>query len=532
MVAVVLGSAARARAEDWLAVLPECEGARAEPSGLVYPRAGLPAVVGAGELLVVRVRLRVPLTPPPGIQQTRALQGFSAVLQGHAQALPVTAGRAAPPALAHRYPLEVISVRPEGASSLRYRVTLPVPAWAAPGTYDLLLEASGMALRAQGAVRVLAQGAGVRLGALASAEVPADSASWPLDVWVRQGSMPLPTDTGVQDLSAATVDAAGVHSAEPAAQQAAPGADARLPAPVLATDGLVAALRVGSGLWVLGDCGHGHGGFADEVAGVLAVEQRVRLATPPLVALDEPAWRSAAPVQVTSAPDDSVRLQVPQGPVRELAFTLFADGRSLRTSAGALRFVPATEVSGVSGAPVLLVQLLVGPVPDAEGLEVTLARTAAPATPDPVLELSPVPVASNRPLWVRVKLQGSDAAQPARVALRFDHRSTAFAQGAVSHRFTALGPNPVSALVIFPDGRAVVRTAQAQVTTEAAVGCAVRARSRRPRPPAGMCAVGALALLMGRRAGRPRAWPVLDPAQRAKKAPERGRGNTLATGPR
>ena len=146
---VALTFAGRARADDWLASLPACSSAPARSDlpprfELVYPRPGLPALVSAGEALITRVRVPSPLTPPPGVQQPRALLGWRAELAGHA--LPLDAAVTDElAARAQRYVLEVIDVRPDGASTLLYPAAIPIPAWIAPGTYDLALWAPAAA---------------------------------------------------------------------------------------------------------------------------------------------------------------------------------------------------------------------------------------------------------------------------------------------------------------------------------------------------------------------------------------------------
>jgi len=441
--------AAPARGDDWLAVLPECAGTPAAGSNgaaLEYPRPGLPAVVHAGQPLIARVRMPVPLTPPPGIQQTRALRGYSAELLAPTPPLEPNATGAGTGAdgdagaAAHRYPLEVIAVRPDGASSLRYRVTMPVPAWAAPGVYALHLVAAGVVLQSEAKVVVLAQGATPRLRPLpAEQDAPETSlpagARAPIDVWVRSTG----TRTGY------------------------------LGAPILDTQGLVAALRVGdAGLLVLSDCATAHLPFADEVAAVLGVERRSRLAAPPYA---PQAGVPSLQLQRTSRPDGGFELRAQSSQAIELAFVLAADGRPLQVSgAGALELYPVSELPPPGRVPTLLARLQL----PGGAAETRLSRPATKVRPTPVqLELLPSPVPSGRPLRVRARRADGAAGPPPRLALRFDERSTAFGSAEANHRFTALGPARVHALWILPDATAVARVEQVQVVTEAAVGCGV-----------------------------------------------------------
>ncbi len=137
---------------DWLAHLPTC--AMSAPhvptrTRLLYPRPGLPALVRPGEKIVARVQVPVPLTPPPGVQQPKALRGWRAELIGQ--------GRVVEPPAEHRYALRVEDVRTDADLTLVYRATVRVPPWVAPGTYALAMDTPGSTRRvAVGSVRVIA----------------------------------------------------------------------------------------------------------------------------------------------------------------------------------------------------------------------------------------------------------------------------------------------------------------------------------------------------------------------------------------
>ncbi|MEM1413750.1 MAG: hypothetical protein AAGH15_02555 [Myxococcota bacterium] len=173
-----------AASADWLVALPAC-GQPAHEVGaglrLAYPRPGLPALVEAGDELVIRARVAAPLTPAPGIQNPRALRGFHARLEGRS----VPLGGSAP--AEHVYDVRVRDVRSEGPTGRLMQVRVRVPPWAAPGTYDLFLAAmrSGH-VHAAGVVRVLAPGATPRLARLPANPDAAALAHAPVDVWVAE----------------------------------------------------------------------------------------------------------------------------------------------------------------------------------------------------------------------------------------------------------------------------------------------------------------------------------------------------------
>lgn len=125
---------------DWLVWWPRCAQdafvpERLATSQLLYPRPGFPAVVRAGQRLTARVRLAAPLTPPPGVQQEKALRGWSASLEGR------STWRA--PRAEHRHPLRVADVRPDTRVSTVFRASVDLPPWLPPGTYDLALQVPG-----------------------------------------------------------------------------------------------------------------------------------------------------------------------------------------------------------------------------------------------------------------------------------------------------------------------------------------------------------------------------------------------------
>ena len=465
---------AAARADDWLAALPACEGqggAAVPAFAIAYPRRGLPALVEAGQSLIARVRLPVALTPPPGIQQPRALVGWSAALEGSAPSFPAAAG------LRLRYPLAVLDVRPDGASSTLYRAALPLPAWVAPGSYDLVLSAPGGHGRARGGVRVLARGQAPRLAWIAGELPPAGAAvaALPFDAWVRAGD-----EAG-----------AGAEAGMPPADSEAPD-PAFQAAPLLDPTGLTAALRVGRQLWVIGGCRAPHVAFDAEVNSVLAREQRTRMRPPAPKAPGAgfaawggafSAWPGSDALRIT--PDgDRLRVRAQLNDVAantgfELRLLVPSDGRGVRASAGALGFYPAGDIAAPA-LPATAVQLRLGPRADA-----VLERTPAAAR---ALRLVPEPPAVRSGEVVSVRVQGLP--RPARVALRFDGEHTAFEPAAASHAYGELGARRVDALAFAADGAATRLSARVQVRGAHHAGCAC-------------------ALIAGRAAGPPGARPAL-----------------------
>ena len=114
------------RAEDTVVPL-----VRPPDTALVTPASGAPIVVVPAASFWVDMVLRIPLTPPPGIQQERALNSFAAVATGFADIgeRPVV-------------PLPITKIRPGGQSTL-YRAIVEVPGWMPEGVYDLAVSGRG-----------------------------------------------------------------------------------------------------------------------------------------------------------------------------------------------------------------------------------------------------------------------------------------------------------------------------------------------------------------------------------------------------
>ena len=442
---LALLTASAARADDWLAALPECTGERVPSSAqLLYPRAGLPAVVAAGDTLIVRARLLLPLTPPPGVQQARALEGFEAELigRGYVELRPGSV------AAATRTPLDVVNVRPEGPSSLRYRLALPVPAWMAPGTYDLRLSAKGASLHADSAVRVLAPGQAPRLGAAADRErLGLRAASHaPIDVWVQTSPDPIGQDASLQDAIAR----------DASLQDALASA-----APELRAGGLVAALRVGKALWVIGGCSAPHLPFEVEVASVLRAEARTRV---------EDVKKVASALAPAGAPGVASGFRPLLSPIADgwqlddagapfelsLLIAIARDAPGLRAERGELRFYPAGDVSSAPQA--LIARWSLPALPSGERARLLRVPSAAL---NAQLRIEPDPVRGDTPVQVSVRADRPLAA----LALRFDHRHTTYGLQPVEHRYRALGEHRIHGLAIAADGTAVGVRGDATVVT-------------------------------------------------------------------
>jgi hypothetical protein len=372
--------------------------------------------------------------------------------------------------------------------------------------YELRLVAAGVVLQGPAPVVVLAQGETVRLSSLPDAApelaLP-EGARAEVDVWLARADR----EEG---------DASAAPSETSARVATGAGPSRHLGAPVLHASSLVAALRVGRELLVLGDCAGPHLAFADEVDAALVAEQR-SLAVRGFTSLDaaerdprpEPS-PSTTPALVqlrrsTSASGSSLHARASR-PV-ELSLLLDADGRPLRAHGGTLELYPATELPPLGHRPRLVARWRLP-----AGVAATLSRAAHERrAPEVQVELHPSPVASGAALQVRARLPRAEAGSVPALALRFDERSTAFGAGTASHRFTALGPAQVHALVVLPDATAVRRVVQVQVVTEAAVGCAVSGPKGTPRGHTH----GAVALGL---------WSA---AWLLKRRPPRARGNTL-----
>ena len=99
--------------------------------------------------MAATVALRLPLTPPPGVQQPKIWEGWSVILSRKVDRPAATA----PDRL--EYPCRILRIRP--AEGGLYRITARIPPWVPEGVYDLGISGPGFEDRARSSIRVLAE---------------------------------------------------------------------------------------------------------------------------------------------------------------------------------------------------------------------------------------------------------------------------------------------------------------------------------------------------------------------------------------
>lgn len=458
----LLVAAGVARADDWVAALdvPALSERETPELRLVYPVRGLPALVEAGDVLVARVLLPAALTPPPGVQQVRALTGFSAeligsgfVLQGGAQ---------------HRHRVLVSEVRPDGPSSLLYRMRIDVPAYVAPGAYALTVRTPFGERIALAAVRVLAPGASPRLAGCPPPSA-AELGSWPIDVWLCDDASAWPAS------DAALGQGEGVRLALAAA-------------PAL-------ALRVGRELWLHAAGSARDPGFVRDASDAADIEHRTRIALDDaLLAQRLPPLTAAGGLTLDR---DGHALVVEcvargRGECAELSLLLPAAAR-LHVDRGTLALYPAGDLQ------MREVRSVIGlwRVP-AGAARLTLEAASAR---DGDYQLGVTRARSGRHVILRVL--GAPAA--ARVAFDYGHGRTAFAGPELRASFAGPLEEPVRALVLPREGGARLLRARVLVEPSRPPSCELGRRQR--QEPAGGQAVAAMVLfalgfLLKRRSAR------------------------------
>jgi hypothetical protein len=421
----VSASAAGVHADDWLAVLGACSERAVSAANLelVYPSERLPAISPAGDALVARVRVPAALTPPPGVQQERALSGWSAELIGDGIVLGSVA-------VAHRHSLGVISVRPDAGSSLVYRVRLALPAYVAPGSYALSLRTPFGDRRAERAVAVINPGAVPRTAAVPAAGLRGRAlASLPVDVWLAE-----PT----------TLSDSAPDVAEPGfARQAR-----------LTLGAAALALRVGSELWVWEPCPSEPVAFEAEVLDVLRSERRVRVAFLPLRAAEIPPQELLG-ASASGGDFDNRRSQLE----RQWTILLPASA-SVRVSRGRLALYPAGDLVArrLSGMAALL-RVAAGELAHVE---------LGPAAPSPPLTLEPEVAESGSETTLRVRGAASDA----RVAFDYGFARSAWAGPTLRTRFAGPLEQPLRAMVLTPAAGAQLVRGRMSVTPQRPPSCA------------------------------------------------------------
>jgi hypothetical protein len=172
----------------------------------------------------------------------------------------------------------------------------------------------------------------------------------------------------------------------------------------------------------------------------------------------------------------------------ELSVLLPPAGFGLRAGAGALRFYPVGELA--PGAPPRIARWSLP-----AGERAVLSRV--PLQPlHARLSLQPDPVRGDAP----VRAQASADRPLVAVALRFDHRHTAFGLAAAEHRYRALGAHRVQGVALAADGAPALLDAQVTVATaRMSSGGGCRASSDRSGPVSAGLGLWAAVLLLKRR---------------------------------
>lgn len=454
-VAVLAALAARARADDWLAALDVRELSPAQLA-LHYPSRELPALVAAGDALLLRLQLPAALTPPPGVQQERALSGFRAELVG--TGLPL-----APQVNAqHRHHLTVLALRPDEASTLVYRVRFAVPAYMPPGTYQLLLHTPYGEQRCTSCVRVVRADTPARLaGCRPPSASGQELASLPIDVWMCPNSQ-----------------------AEPEPE---PGT--LLPPPTLQLPATSLALRVGKDLWLQRKVGE-TANFDRELRAVAWTERRL------LTALT-----GALLGRLTPLPPELGELRVEREPT-----SLTLDARDAKLDRSVPLLLPATArwdapsgaLSLFAGSDLALheVRSVFGLLHVKAGASVRL-QIGPPAPAAPRFALKTIRAHSGKLTRVYVEHAPPDA----RVAFDYGVGKSALSGPELLASFGGPLETPVRALVLPREGGAQLLRARAWVEPSRPPNCAVV----NPHGRGGMAAgalLFALAILLKRRSLR------------------------------
>ncbi len=447
------------RADDWLALYPECGfGPEARALGrmaLIYPRVGLPAVVSPGEVLTARVRVPSGLTPPPGVQKDRALVGWSAELVGQS-------ARFGEPA-EHRYRTRVFDVRPDGQSTLVYRASVHIPVWAAPGTYGLRMTAPGGRDAVAGAVRILEPGTSPRIAFLSPAFLEgapdeaehaaaflAAAAAASVDVVVGPANAPL----------------LGVLAGAPVG--------APLPAYLALEAGshLDVVLRVAPGaVWHLGGCDDRNAPFADQLA---ALERRRGLTSSPLSVGDLPSRglldREGAAVSLPAGPPVVVEtdgvFNVTAGPGAlagvgsVIAVHYPDDGRTLVVSGAEASYFPAVRVPMTGEVRSIVARFVLPPGASAE------LRRGPRQVPEARVTIVPAEVETGQPVHVSLE-SGADLAL---IGWRVEEDIT-LVGSSFDHAYRPVGEQLIDAFAISRQGVGAAVRGTARVETREVHGC-------------------------------------------------------------
>jgi hypothetical protein len=443
------------RADDWLAVWPACSIVDASrPSlSLLYPAPGLPAVVHAGDALSARMRTPSALTPPPGVQQERVLERWTAELSGSALHVGVD------PKERHRHVLPVVSIRPDGGDSLVYRLRIEIPAYVAPGTYAFALRSPFGTRSAEQAVRVLPKAALPRIVRLPTGVLlpPPAAGSWPADVWLAGAVAEEEAREG--ELPASALEVTPV--AEPARELIASVEAGSDPAPTLLVEGGAVALRVGSELWVRAGC-EDLTAFEREVAAVIETEHLTRVAFDAQRAAPSPPVATLSVEPTVAFRVDQIEIDNTGSPVvRELSLLLpFAAPASVDT--GTLALFPAIEPN--ARQPLAKLGRWIVPAGSRGRLRLGPIRSD-----ERKLALQPNSARSGQPAYVRVL--GADAR--AKVAFALGFQRSAYASTELHTSFPGPLAHPVRAQVFEADGAGQVVHGHLWVEPHRPPNCAI-----------------------------------------------------------
>jgi hypothetical protein len=275
--------------------------------------------------------------------------------------------------------------------------------------------------------------------------------------------------------------------------------------PLLELQGLVAGLRVGSGLWVLGACDAPYLPFEVEVGSVLGAERRARVSFSPSLAEQalQPfggvarAWSSAnaeliarlSQLNAKSTADTSAQwLALSAHDPLELSLLLPPAGFGLHADSGALRFYPLGELGPAAPPRIARWSLPAGERAALSRVQLQPLHAR--------LSLQPDPVRGDAPVRAQARADRALAA----VALRFDHRHTAFGLAPAEHRYRALGAHHVQGVALADDGAPALLDAQVTVATArmSSAGSCAASSGRAGLVSAGL-GLWAAALLLKRR---------------------------------
>jgi hypothetical protein len=420
-----------------------------------------------------------------------------------------------------RYALAVVSVRPDSAGSLVYRIRLQVPAYVPPGTYTFAIGTPFGVRHAKSAVRVLAGDPAAQREALvdpvqrgqqsdasdaAASEAPSAHAFAAIPRIAQlpqalsqppEGATSLPVDLWLPGLAEPPAQAAPEPSPEgfePAERAALPMLPPpRAAAPMFAPRMAAFALRVGTELWVQPGCADPRA-FEAEVSALVRAEQRKRVPLASALRASLPAIASAAELSHVAARTfrsgvleldnrDSAR-------PRELSLLLpFA--ASAAADHGRLEWFPASDPALRTPEDKLARWLV--PARTLARLRLGSPPTAA------VWSLEPAAVRSGEP--VRVRVRGSTT--PARAAFAFGFARSALGSDSAVASFAGPLAPPVRAQVFSADGAGAAVHAHIRVLPQRPPSCS--ASPGRPRASSGLPGLCVLAglLLLGRRARPP-----------------------------